>query len=47
MHSLMHYIEVTSSCCQSMRLWPVAAGGSARDIVEDLTYEGEERVILS
>ena len=25
---------------ESMRLWPVVAGGTARDIVEDLHYEG-------
>ena len=33
--------EYLSSCLkESMRLWPVAAGGPARDIVEDLHYEG-------
>ena len=33
--------EYLSNCLkESMRLWPVAAGGPARDIVEDLHYEG-------
>jgi len=33
--------DYLSSCLkESMRLWPVAAGGPARDMEEDLHYEG-------